>query len=218
MRSRRPTLSTSIDVSKPIEIVVEELNSHLDRKSVHSIGDRIECLKSFLVRFKFHFNQALSANHRILLNETDESAQQKNLSIKSDEIFERELENKCDCLSIGLVYSIIQMESSQVRLLSLQIILYLSHLSVFAQRFHELNINLYIVRLIDLELSWDETSLCLEYIRLLNQLWPKHLDKSIVYCLLSALEDSRFKLNYLILETLLEIVCQVPGFVFVFLR
>lgn len=224
MRSRRTTFSTSIDLSKPVEKLVDELSSNLDpNNSSNTQLDRIECVKNFLIRFKFHFNQAPSqqqqqtALNRILVNEIDESSSiAYNVAPKStknvDQQFEAALEEKCESISIGLVYSIIQSESTQLRLLALQTILLLSHFRSFALRFHQLNTNLYVVRLIDLDLSWDEASLCFEYIRLLTQLWPSHLDKAIVYCLLSALEDAKYKLNYLILETLLEIVCRRPRF------
>lgn len=220
MRSRRTTFSTSIDFNKSVESVVDELSAHLDPNSSHQLGDRIETVKNFLVRFKFHFNKAPSSSYRIVIHEANEAVDSTLTTTTttttvrdSEKEFELALEKSHDAISIGLVYNIIQMESSQLRLLSLQTILLLSHFEIFAQRFHQLHINSYIVRLIDLDFSWDDTSLCVEYIRHLAQLWPAYLDKSIVFCLLSALEDYRYRLNFLILETLLEIACRRPVYV-----
>lgn len=208
MRSRRTTFSTSIDFNKPIDTLVDELQSHLEpNSSAHQLGDRIETLKNFLVRFKFHFNRTLPSCNRVVISEAAAAA---TTAISTEQEFESALEKFHESICIGLVYNVIQMESSQLRLLSLQTILMLSHFETFARRFHELHINAYIVRLIDLDFSWDDTSLCIEFIRQLTQLWPSRLDKAIVFCLLSALEDYRFRLNFLILETLLEIACRRP--------
>lgn len=210
MRSRRTTFSTSIDFSKSVEKLVDEVTSHLDPNTSHQIFDRIESLKSFLNRFKFEFNKAPPPSYRIFINELDELAGGSSTTASREKEMEAALEKNHESISIGLVYNLIQMESSQLRLLSLQTILFLSHLASFAMKFHQLNINLYIVRLIDLDLSWDETSMCFEYIRLITQMWPQHVDKSLVFCLLSALEDSKYRLNFFILETLLEIVVKKP--------
>lgn len=228
MRSRRTTFSTSIDFNKSVESVVDELCAHLDpNSSTHQLGDRIEAIKNFLQRFKFHFNKAPSSSYRIVIHEANETLDSTSTTTTTtttttvkdaEKEFELALEKSHDAISIGLVYNVIQMESSQLRLLSLQTILLLAHFEVFAKRFHQLHINSYIVRLIDLDFSWDDTSLCVEYIRQLAQLWPSYLDKSIVFCLLAALEDYRYRLNFLILETLLEIACRRPVYVAQFNR
>ncbi len=131
-------------------------------------------------------------------------------SIEERSKFEKDLLDNCKTISYNLISFLIQNHSNVIRLLSLRLILYLTHLSKFNQQLQQFNINIYIVRIIDLDFSIDETALAIEYIRLLLQLYPDSLDESYLYCLISSLEDSKFKLNSLILETILEITCKNP--------
>lgn len=207
MRPARRSTNSNVDLNnftKPIEKIIEELIEHLDSKCATSVTTRVESIRNFLFRIRCSFNKSSRSTINKLVTITED----EQINIES------QIELNCEPISISLLYSIIQSESSQIRLLSLQTILLLTHLKSYALKFHQLNINLYIIRLIDLDLSWDETSLSLEYVRLLAQLWPAHVDKSIVYCLMSVLEDAKYKLNNLVLETLLEIICKRPGLLY----
>jgi hypothetical protein len=160
--------------------------------------EKTECMKRFLNFLKKNFSQCNKEN--ILLNE------------KHEKSFEQELINKCQSVSLSLLICFIELNNnnSLYRLLAIRIILYLTHLECFHEQFQKYNISIYIVRIIDLDLSIDETSLCIEYIRLICQLYPASLNEAFIYCLLSSLEDSKYRLNNLILETLLEIIVKQP--------
>lgn len=178
-------------LNKPIDQFLKEF---LDSQTPNNQSTtKIENLKIFLKKFKFIFKQS---------SET---------ALSNDRIqFKFELDQNCTKISSLLLINLLQSESNQLTLLSLRLILYLAHFDNFNLQFQNFNINFYIIRLIDLDLSIEETLLSIEYIRLLVQLYPDFITKSIIYCLLSSIEDSKFKLNNLLLETLLEIVCKRP--------
>lgn len=212
MRSLRSS-SSNVDFSHPIEQTIYELREIFKETKSNSlnvtnvdnnqISAQIQILKNFLETFKAVFNKSTSSRSKNIkfLNE---------LSNESKVKFENELESNSQPISVNLLFGIVQLDDSSIRQLSLQCILYLSHFPTYAARFNELHVLTFVVRLVDLDLSVDDTILAVEYIRLVTQLHASCLNKSVVYCLQSSIEDSKYKLNNLLLETLLEIVCKRP--------
>jgi hypothetical protein len=133
-----------------------------------------------------------------------------NFTSTNDLTFYNQIHRHLTSIVLTLLSCLIQSESKSVRLIGLKIIIYLSHLPKFHQKFNEFNIHFYIVRLIDLDQIIDEVILAIEHIRLVCQLYPNDLNETHFYCLISAFEDSSYKLNNLILETLLEMINKRP--------
>jgi hypothetical protein len=124
--------------------------------------------------------------------------------------FKKILLDKCKQIAVCVTLNLIQLQSAALRLSSLNLLLFLSHLKKFHDEFQKLNINIYIVRIIDLDLATDESALCLDYIRLLAEFYPACISETHFYCLISYLETSNDKLNNLTLETILELICKRP--------
>ena len=158
---------------------------------------KVELLKIFLSKLKHAFNLSCEIE-RLELSSEDKL------------LFENELFANCKEISIGLTFNLIQSQSVAVRLISIHVILCLTHLRKFHDQFQEINISTFIVRIIDLDLTLDETALALEYIRLLSQIHPSCINETHFYCLISAVEDHNYLLNNYILETLLELTCKRP--------
>jgi len=201
MRSKRSfnkLLSKEL-ASKPVDQLLTDFLKAFETsgKDTNSINLIIECMANLLNSIKTIFT--VSAN--ITNNNKLEEERLK---------FEQELHNNSKLLSFTLISCLIQVHSNLIRLLSLRILLYITHFKKIHMQLQTFNINIYIVRVIDLDFSVDETSLAIEYIRLLTQLYPASLDESIMYCLLASLEDKNYKLNSLLLETILEITCKKP--------
>lgn len=132
------------------------------------------------------------------------------LTLSQKTQFEHELNKNIKSVSLALINCLIQYQSNLLRILALKCVLYLSHLSQFNTHLQNLNINIYIIRIIDLDLSIHETTLCIDHIRLTSQLYPQYITEAHFYCLLSSVEDVQYSLNNLILETLLELTCKYP--------
>jgi hypothetical protein len=162
-------------------------------KETTSINLKIECMTNLLNSIKSIFSSHVG-------NKFEED------QIK----FEQDLHNNSKLISFTLISCLIQVDSNIIRLLSLRILLYITHFKKIHLQLQNFNINMYIVRIIDLDFSVDDTALAVEYIRLIIQLYPMCLDESIMYCLLASLEDKNYRLNNLILETILEITCIKP--------
>ncbi len=201
MRRRKSSNMSRYDQDVFSRIPIKDLVSSFlhsmtnGERNSESVGFKFDCLKSFLNKFNQVFNQA-KLNEAI--SETDRSN------------FEQELLKNCDQVSSLLMTHSYQPESSQIRLLSLRLILYLTHFEQYHLKFQSFNIKMLIIRVIDLDMSNDETALAIEYIRLLNELYTESIDKPIIYCLMSSIEDSNYRINYYLLETLLEVIIQSP--------
>ena len=144
------------------------------------------------------FSKSTNSNLTKLLAEEDKT------------LFENELLAEHRTISLVLIHSLIQPDSNVIRLLAFRILLILTHLKKYHETLQNLNINTYVIRIIDLDLSLDETVMSIEYIRLICQLYPSYLNEAHFYCLISSVEDSNYRLNNLILETLLEMICKQP--------
>ena len=177
----------------PIDQVVRAFVERLTKSTTND--EKFDYLFSFLNKFKQIFSQS---KPKLDASDADRAK------------FELDLLTNCEKICTLLAFYLCQTETSQIRLLSLRLVIYLSHLREFHIKLQYFNIKLLIIRLIDLDLNYDETALCLEYIRLLNDIYIDCIDKPIVYCLLSSIEDSSFRLNELLLETLLEIIIKNP--------
>jgi hypothetical protein len=124
--------------------------------------------------------------------------------------FKKLLYDKCKQIVACIALNLIQLQSVALRIVSLNLLLFLSHLKKYHDEFQRVSISIYIVRIIDLDLTTDESALCLDYIRLLAQIYPNCINEAHFYCLTSYLETSNDKLNNLTLETLLELICKRP--------
>lgn len=179
------THRTQSTLIKPIETLITEF------EDVFRIGSdlkinlefKIKFLESFLSSFVSNFKQDNKAYVSII----------------------QKLDENLETICLALLLNIVQLESSKMRLISLRLVLYLSHLDTFNTKFQQLQINNFIIRLIDLKPSEQDVLFSIEYIRLLVQMHHQFLSHSIVHCLIAAIEDPRSKLNNLIVETLLEI-------------
>lgn len=171
---------------KPMDIVISEFMDafRLGSDPKLNLESKIQLLESFLTSFIFHFKQ---------------TNQESKISVV------KKLSEQSEAICIALLLNIIQLESSKIRLLSLRLILYLSHLQAFNSKFQQFRLENFIIRLIDLKLTEQDVSLSVEYVRLLIQLNKQFLSRSIIYCLSAAIEDPRNRINNLIVETLLEI-------------
>jgi hypothetical protein len=160
---------------------------------------KVDFLKAFLSKLKCTFNSSSNVeNHVVELKNEDKILFEKELYINSKEI------------AVGLTFNLIQSHSVAVRLISIHVILCLTHFKKFQEAFQEINLSSFIVRIIDSDLTIDETALAIEYIRLLSQLYPTCINATHFYCLISAVEDQNYLLNNYILETLLELICKRP--------
>ena len=100
---------------------------------------------------------------------------------------------------------------TSARLFSMRLVLYLSHLAAYHVEFEStLGMTAFIVRQIDLDTTADETALCIEYIRIVCQLYPHELSVTHVRPLLALVENYANKINCYALETLLEVACKRP--------
>jgi hypothetical protein len=167
----------------------------MERNKSEPVSFKFDCLKGFLNKFATIFNQA----------KLEEAASEADRTR-----FEHDLLDNCDQMCSLLITLSYQPESSQIRLFCLRLILYLTHYTQYHLKFQSFNIKMLIIRIIDLDMGNDETALAIEYIRLLNELHTECIDKPIIYCLLSSIEDSNFRINYYLLETLLEVVIKSP--------
>jgi hypothetical protein len=156
---------------------------------------KIEYLKIILKRFKLCFNK---------------SKKSSNGQSKDIDEFKSNLSTNTQAISIQLVSNIIQTQSNMIRLLSLRLIVYLSHFSDYYNQFELLDLNTYVIRQLDLDTSNEESAMCIEYIRLVSQLYPDNINETHFYCLTSCIENNQSKLNNFILETLLELSCKKP--------
>ncbi len=193
---------------KPVEEFFKELvslsflvstpcQSATVKRNQNELSLKIDYLKSFLQRFKQCFNRS-TTNRSQSFTETSRIS------------FEKELISNKEPLCTLLIFCITRIESITLRLLALRSILYLTHFKSFKETFTKLGIDVYIIRLIDLNPSDEDVALAIEYIRALCQLHPNDLTKAHVYCLSSHLEDTKSKLNSLVLETILEITNKLP--------
>lgn len=185
----KPLVESLLAVVPTDQLVSKLIESLTQVQTSDAVPNKSDYLVSFLLRFKKLFG----------IEEQSEERQ----------VFEKSLVDECPKLCALLLSNICQTESTVIKLASLQLILYLSHMSSFHNQFQSLGINLYMIRIIDLDRSCQEVALAVEYVRLLNELYPSHLEKSIIYCLLASLEiisvEQSYVLKNYILETLLEI-------------
>lgn len=202
MRNR---LTESDIEQKPANEIVAEFLATLKSQSPDEnsnqqsqLLNKSECMKKFHNRVKICFSNSSNSTLTKLLSAEDKI------------LFENELLSKHKEISVVLIHSLIQPESNLIRILAIRIILILTHLKKYHDELQNLNINIYVIRLIDLDLSLDETALSIEYIRVISQLYPSDLNEAHFYCLISSVEDSKYRLNNLILETILEMVCKRP--------
>jgi hypothetical protein len=170
-------------------------------QSSNSPTFKFDCLKGFLAKFKTLFNQA-----KVPCNDNDPHTEEEATRTR----FEQDLLANCDQISSLLMLHVYQCESHLIRALSLRLMLYLAHYRPYHLKLQSFNVNMLLVRLIDLDMSNEETALAIEYIRLLNELYAECIDKSILYCLLAAVEDSTYRIGSYLLETLLELVIKRP--------
>ena len=77
--------------------------------------------------------------------------------------FKKILLDKCKQIAVCITLNLIHLQSAALRLSSLNLLLFLSHFKKFHDEFQKLNINIYIVRIIDLDLAKDESALCFDY-------------------------------------------------------
>ncbi|RNA32225.1 target of rapamycin complex 2 subunit TSC11 [Brachionus plicatilis] len=170
---------------KPIEALITEFPDvfRLGSDTKLHLESKINFLESFSNSFISNFKQS------------------NQIQISLVEKLTQHLETICPALLLNIV----QLESSKIRLISLRLILYLSHIDTFNSKFQQFSINNFIIRLIDLKPTEQDVVLSIEYIRLLVQLYKQFLSPSIVYCLMAVIEDPRCSLNNLVVETLLEI-------------
>ena len=212
MKTRRFSNKSKSFLNKDIEsksiqeffnefLIINKPESTNTSSSQTSLNDasKIDFLKAFLNKLKSTFNSSSNVENRL-----------RDLSNDDKIFFERELFINKKEIVVGLTFNLIQHQSVAVRLISIHIILCLTHFKNFHEIFQEINLSSFMIRIIDLDLTIDETALAIEYIRLLSQLYPNCINASHFYCLLSVVEDQNYLLNNYILETLLELICKRP--------
>jgi len=204
-RQARQAKQTCLDTSQTSAELIHELLSNLTKPTpvsdslVQSTNAlRIDSLKKFHACLQATFSNSPTSPLTDLLTPAYKS------------LLTADLLTNTASLSLALISCLIQSQSNLIRLLALKCLLYLAHLPQFHQQLNHFNITTFIVRIIDLDLSINETILSIEYIRLVSQLYPCDLTEAHFYCLLASVEDPTYPLNNLILETLLELACRRP--------
>jgi len=204
-RQARLAKRISLDISQSSSELIHELLSNLTRPTPSSDDliqldneQRIESLKKFHSCLKAAYSHSTTSPLTGLV------------TIEYKKSITAELLKNTATLSRLLVNCLIKSQSNLIRLLALKSLIFLAHLPEFYKNLKFLNITTYIVRIIDLSLTINETILSIEFIRLVAQLYPSDLTEAHFYCLLASFEDPNYPLNNLILETLLELACKRP--------
>jgi hypothetical protein len=124
--------ASSLQESPPTNYSLEEV-THL----------KIEYLKAINKRFKSSFHQSYKTK----------TSPKTELSAQDAQEFRDEIFRNKKALSKCLILNIIQPHSNTIRLLTVRIILYLSHFKEYHQELESLNLNAFIIRQIDLDTS-----------------------------------------------------------------
>ena len=135
MRGRVPDVKVD---QRSAVVIFEEFLTVINSADQDHLN-KTECLKNLLNQIKFTFSLS---NKKNLIKQIDPDFKK---------LFEDELINKCRPISISLINCLIQCGSSATQILSLRIIIYLTHLKEFHKQFESLNVANYIVRIIDLD-------------------------------------------------------------------
>lgn len=118
-----------------------------------------------------------------------------------------DLQNEiCSCV----ISCFSQTEDRNLKLISMRLILILSHIPSFNRNFQTIELHRSISKCLKKRDSKAEISLSLEYIRLLTELYPESLNEIYFYSLNEFISHHDYEPNLVAVETLLEMVYLKP--------